>query len=297
MNTLIARQVLKTLAYCDQFSYPLTADEIFSRLIWDFSETLPSSSQVKEVLSILTKNAVLSHDNAFYFLPQSFTALKERKKKKQLSEDKWKEARSATRIFQKIPWVTGVGITGALAMDNVVEEDDVDFIIVTKKHSMWLVRLLVTLIAFFYGKRRSWHKEEKDSWCFNLWLEENSLQIPHRSRNIYTAYELLQTKWLYVDCRVVSEYYNQNTWAQKYLPVLFSQVRCQYKKFGSQKRTLYVPILFSLMNYFAYLFQRLYMRRHQTREKVSLHYAFFHPRDTKGLVYKRWIESFSSLLQ
>jgi len=65
---------------------------------------------------------------------------------------------------------------------------------VTEPGRLWLTRLWVIWQAWRRGKRRSWQGEEKRSWCFNLWLDSDHLDLFQDYQSLYTAYELIQAQ-------------------------------------------------------------------------------------------------------
>lgn len=294
MDNTVLRQVLLTLSYCDQFDFPLTRSELWQRLLWNGQVYGLSYPDMLSGISLLKKKLVLEEVDGMLCLSGRSRLVQIRKKRHNLSEQKWQEAQKAAAYLHKIPWVSAVGITGALAMDNVVINDDIDFFVVTQSHRLWLVRPLVIILAFWKGKRRSWHKEEENSWCFNLWLEEANLAIPSNKKSLYIAYEVLQTKWLFAEKSTLNKYYQNNNWVEHYIP--------HYYRSAIKKRTTLhylssdiVPFFWSGCNIVLYWLQRLYMYSHQTNEKVSWSTAFFHPRDTKRIVYDRWKQSLERL--
>lgn len=306
----LSQRILTTIAYCDQFEFPLTVTEIHQRLV---SETSPSvsstastnsitsptelSQQIDHELTRLIKNGVVGVKDEFYFLLGSEKAVATRQQRLGHSSIKWIEAREAVSYLSWIPWVRGVAVTGSLAMNNATQDDDIDFMIITQDNRLWLTRLGVIIIAWLKGKRRSWHREEKNSWCFNLWLEESQLSAPGARPSVYTAYEVCQAVFLLNRQRVEERFIWANHWVARYVPFYFLQ-RCEAPQADMGRvNWLSLALLltehftswpFMLLNEVAWYGQRLYMHPHKTREVVTRSLAFFHPRDTQQLVEQRW---------
>ncbi|HEX7017611.1 MAG TPA: hypothetical protein VF209_01755 [Patescibacteria group bacterium] len=301
----LSQQLLATIAYCDQFHFPLTKVEVQRRLIIESdkikakaearSATLPQ--KIIPSLIELMNQGVIGFENGFYFLTGSEEAVALRRERAVYSSLKWAEAREVVRMLSWLPWIKGVAVTGSLAMDNAIQEDDIDFFIITQENRLWLTRPVVILMAWLKGKRRSWRHEEKNSWCFNLWMEENELHSPGLNQSLYTAYEVCQAKFLLNRERVEERFIWSNQWVAQYLPFYFidrceapsvtsHQLRPKYV-FG-QTIDFYFSWLLLLLNEVAFYSQWWYMLPHRTRERVTRSLAFFHPRDTQKLVDNKW---------
>jgi len=203
------------------------------------------------------------------------------------------------RFFARIlPWVKAIAVTGSVAAGVIKSNDDLDFLLITQRHRLWLVRPLVVMYSQVRGKRRTWRREEPQSWCFNLWLEENSLAMPPQRRSIYTAYEVCQTKFVF-GSNTHLQFLAANQWAKSQLPHFFawnvqsssladtSWEITAWRRFAGLVDWLLSPVL-SLLNLLAFRLQLLYMRPHRTTERVWYSGAFFHPRNTQRVLYDGW---------
>jgi hypothetical protein len=303
MYSSLQRRQLLTLAYSQQFSYPLKPFELYIRLLSDSDVSLTS---FLSELQYLLRNSFIVYKNGFLFLPNISKSnidklLAVRKERTTFSIKKWNDAYQFVKIAQYIPFISGVAVIGSLSVNNTIKDDDVDFLIVTEKNRLWITRLLVIIFATYLGKRRSFAQEEKNSWCFNLWLEESDIKLPVSSRSIYEAFEVSQTIWIYSKNSVESLYYRSNRWVKKFifnykLVSQLNQKKIIRPKFIIQ-RVPFLSNLLDVFNYCTYIFQYLYMKRHMTREKVSLTHAFFHPRDTKTLIFSRWKKTLLEMLK
>lgn len=280
----LEKAILLTVAYTQQFQYPLSREEITSRLIARetsesnafFDSQKVTQKTVIQTLNSLVKRKKLLLQKGWYFLPGKSDCIETRTKRSQAAAEKWQEVEFFVKAAQKISWIEAIFITGSLAMNNTRPEDDVDFMIVTQPHRLWLTRLWVTWFAWQHGKRRSWHGEEKRSWCFNLWVTSDSLPVFTEKPSLYVAYELLQTRCVFDRTRVEERLLKSNHWALEFLPL------GQWKR-GSRKPVAAKEGWFgTVANYLAYAVQWVYMRPHVTRERVTLKWAFFHPRDTEA---------------
>lgn len=282
----IARQIVLTLAYSQQFSYPLTAKEIWLRLLAPTDDFLPVTPGVFSVsLTNLLNAKKVAASNEVLFLPGQEPSVAIRKNRFETSSQKRAELRPLLAVCRWLPWVCGVAITGSLAMNNADEHADADVMIITENNRLWLVRPLMVLFSFLYGKRRSWNREEENSWCLNLWLERKSLSVPLTQRSVYTAHEVIQADWQLSKAGTAREFYLANRWVANYL------YHYHFTSVQEQSTFAAIPVLTQLLdmvNYAAFQLQKWYMKPHMTQERVSQSSAFFHPRDTRSLIVKNW---------
>jgi len=292
--------VLLTIAYVDQFNFPLTEEEISRRLI----KVSLSKDQLRENLVWLREIGLIESRHQFWKLNFGSADWKTRPNREKISQKKWHEVEDIVRAVGWIPWIKGIAVTGSLAVNNVTPDGDIDLMIVVASRRLWLSRILVSLSTLWAGKRRTWYGNEKDSWCFNLWLDDQHLKLPQYKRNLYSAYEVCQAKWVLDKAEIKKTFYKTNSWVEDFLPHYFFN---NYKnssaisEFKSNKCRP-APVLrfigrkfLDLLNLLIFIPQYCYMYPHMSREKVSLDSAYFHPRSTKGQIYQRWYNSLQQL--
>ncbi len=284
-------RVILTLGYSAQFAFPLTAQEVWQRII---SSSFVSFDQVNETIEQLITQGIIVKKGAYLILKKYPVSTEVRTIRENISQKKLIEAESFVRLAKKIPWIQAIALTGSTAVHNAKPDDDIDFMIITSPQRLWLTRLCVIAIALYKKKRRSWGNEEKNSWCFNLWLEQDALALPDRLKTLYGAYELCQALWVYEKSPLIKRLYIQkNSWAQQFVYNLFEIL--QFDGHKKQIKTEHSSSLFGILNTGAYVLQKMYMSVHITSEHVTKHAAFFHPRDTKTWIYTRLKEIVQSL--
>jgi len=77
-----------------------------------------------------------------------------RKRRAEVAARLWPEAIRCGRSVGRVPFVM-VAVTGALAMDNVDEGADLDYLIVTEPGRVWLCRLLIVQLVRLHRLRES----------------------------------------------------------------------------------------------------------------------------------------------
>lgn len=310
-----------TLGYSQVFGFPLTAYEVWVRLIVKSTDSTShvntvsrpiTETEVLKTLRSLSIEGMLGERDGYYFFPEHEVDVVDRKKREALSQIKWQEVTSFVEQIRHIPWIQGVAVTGSLAVNSSSPGDDIDFMIITSPNRLWLSRVWISWLAQLQGKRRSWKREDQNSWCFNLWLSEDRLRMPLGLQTLYGAYELCQARWVYSQpgSGVAMTFLRENNWAKWYIPHFYAQKRAVVSSFTKKNSnrdkkqrdfsflSVFEPVFnlpLTALNWVFYALQYIYMKSHMTREKVAIHSAFFHPRNTRGGIYEMWNNKMSGV--
>ncbi len=178
-------------------------------------------------------------------------------------------------------------MTGSVACKNAPKEADIDLLIVTKRNWMWVTRAVVVGILKLTGKYR--RREEKESFCTNMFLDEGHLTI--RERNLFTAHEVLQAICIFDRGGTEGKWLEKNRWTREYLPRAFAE-RLKIAKMVSRReaRIKTVENGRGLLEKLAFWGQYWYMRPKMTKEKVGWGVALFHPRRLSTEVLTKYSE-------
>ncbi|MGA7670636.1 MAG: hypothetical protein WBW04_09450 [Nitrolancea sp.] len=197
--------IVKTVAYADIFDYPLTAAEIHRYLIGLAVSRDRIHKELEDDSTILGR---LSHVGDYFVLPGREEIASIRQHREVLSRRFWTRAVRYGRLISSLPFVRMVAVTGELAMDNVREESDIDFFIVTEHHRVWLCRLFVVGIVKAAGLLG-------DVVCPNYLLSERMLALDEH--NLYTAHEVVQMVPI-SGLDVYGRFRRENRWVYDFLP-------------------------------------------------------------------------------
>lgn len=200
--------ILKTIKYADIFSYPLTHTEIYRYLV----ATPATIQQVQTALIDLQKQGHISIVNGYVCLSGHEAHIQTRQKRAIKSAQLWQSAYRYARRFHRLPFVRMVAVTGSLAMNNVDERADIDYLIVTRVGRLWLCRLLIILLV----KWASWR--DHITLCPNFIVSENALKFA--PQNLFVARELAQMIPL-TGIDVYQRICELNTWTTQFLPNAF----------------------------------------------------------------------------
>src|SRR5437016_1681633 len=117
------RAIVATLLYYDLFSFPLRADELLRYAHHQLASDLPKVGEWWDTQTSAPSQQPL------WFLKGRADSVQRRNELTHASTDKLKRARKYARLLQLIPGVRFIGVTGSLAMESAVPEDDIDFLI------------------------------------------------------------------------------------------------------------------------------------------------------------------------
>lgn len=197
--------VLDALTYADIFDYPLTAEEVFRSV----SFLSISLEEVHLALEVLTKEqSRLERTGSLFFRKGRRNLAEIRSRRSTYAARMWLRARFYAGLIALLPFVRMVAVTGALAMDNVEDGADIDYLIVVESGKVWTTRGMIILI----GKIA---RRFGDVICPNYIISTKALEFG--DRNLYTAHELVQMVPLY-GLEIVEQIFDANLWVENYLP-------------------------------------------------------------------------------
>ena len=262
--------------YHDFFDYPLTKEEL---------KRWKTSRNPKYKIE-----GLVSQKGDYFFLKGREGIIKKRLQREKFSKSKIKIARAAAECLMKLPTIKMIGITGSLAMMNARKNSDIDLIMITKKDTLWMTRLIAYLLLFIAGfnVRRPKVKNEKDKLCLNIWLDESDLCW--QNYNIFTAHEVAQIVPIVNKNRTYQRFIFENIWIFRYWPNAAGAARKNYESRitndGEQSPPLFSirNSLFKFVELLAFKMQYFYMKPKVTREVVTEARAIFHPVDWSGKV-------------
>jgi len=168
-----------------------------------------------------------------------------------------------------------VGLTGSVAAGNCKRDDDIDILIVTRKNRLWCSRFK---LKWFLKKNRICCRKygevrKKDDFCFNMWLEEDSLKLPKEKRTEKSAVDLILLKPLIDKGGIYGEFIRENEWATRWVATPYEEKLKAEKNVNGDRMLGWGG---KLINYLAFGIQYLYMCPKIEKEKVERKRVFFH---------------------
>jgi hypothetical protein len=202
---LLEISILKTVAYFDVFSYPLTADEIVF-----FLDQPVTEKEISNVLENLVQAGQLWQFNDFFTIKNEVAYATRRVKGNMLAIKYIKRARAVAKFLSWFPYIKGIAISGSLSKNFADEDADLDFFIITTANRLWIVRMLYAVlfkIATAAGI--------KNWFCLNYFIDELDLEI--KEHNIFTAVEVSTLIALKGEI-IFKKFFVANDWVYRYLP-------------------------------------------------------------------------------
>lgn len=250
---------LLALYYHDRFDYPLTKE--------DLEKWRPGKVKTRE------KKAVSSR-NGYYFFKGRGKLIERRLENEKFSRKKLEKTKAAANLFSTIPSIKMVGITGSIAMMNATRKSDIDLIVITMKGTLWLTRFWAYLLLKIYGYevRKPGDSNQWNKFCMNMWLDESDLVWPKNERNYYSSHEFAQIIPIINKDNTYEKLLQKNKWILDFWPnaVKITDIS------GKEKYSDLGYLVF--FEKFAYLLQRIYMKKRVTKEVITKTRAIFHPR-------------------
>lgn len=275
----INQAIIATLTYHDIFSYPLAEQELY-RLLIGRQTTV---EQISLGLRKLLRTQRIGESFSYYYLKNRQHLVSLRKLRTKYSKSKLNRAKFYANLLKIIPTVKLVAISGALAMENSHQNDDIDLVIISARKTLWTTRFLANLILYPF-KRRPQSKNISDKACLNIFLDGSSLKI--NDQNLYIAHEICQMKPLWDRDGAYQKFVNANRWVKKYLtnwrPNSYAQRLTTNDERQNKKTALVIRRLALVarpLEALAKWGQLWYMRSKITTERIEEGQLFFHPKD------------------
>lgn len=188
---------------------------------------------------------------------------------------KYKLAKNlVVKHLSKMDEILMVGITGSVAAEKSLKNEDIDLLIITRADELWWTRLYLRLYVWFFKipHRRYNEAEKENEFCFNMWLDENNLEIPRVKKNLKNAMDLIMMKVIYDKDNCYQRFLCKNDWATKYVATGYKERRRGKIEKKSQKKKTGKRWLNTIL----FWIQLKYMNRNKSPKFVEKGRAFFH---------------------
>jgi len=201
----LRKSIIRTLAYYDIFSYPLTADEIYINLGTNHT----SESEVLEQLKSLADDKIIFTKGKFFLLNNNENNIVRREKGNKLAEKKLKTARRVSGFIARFPFIRGIMLSGSISKGFMEDDSDIDYFVITHPNRVWFSRLI---LMFF---KKTVLLNSKKLFCVNYFVDAENLEI--QEKNIFTATELVTLVPTFGK-DIYDDLFNHNSWIKQYYP-------------------------------------------------------------------------------
>ncbi|MEK7631511.1 MAG: hypothetical protein AAB445_01410 [Patescibacteria group bacterium] len=218
--TPLEQAILRTIAYFDLFSYPLTAWEVWK---WGFGEGAVEQHSYRAVEEGLAKSPLLQEKLerkfGFIFLKGRQEIVATRQERYRLSLHKYKRARRYAAALSKLPFIRAVAVCNSLGLANARAESDIDFFIITKPAHVWTTRLFAAGWAKL-RKLRPQIGNRADKVCLSFFITEvvGDLTTVRNADDPYFTVWLATLVPLYDPQGNFAKLWQQNAWLTQALP-------------------------------------------------------------------------------
>ena len=211
-NNEYHNHILNTLQYKKIFTQPLSLHQLIHFGHGSFSDRELLEKSLQELIS---NKKIKTKDGRFYL---NSSRIKNYQKRLSRSKEMFEELNLVKNIFEKVPFIKFIGVSGSLASFNYDEEtDDIDFFIVCSEGRLWITRLISVLIF----KLLNVYVNDKNSYlkiCPNIYVSSSTMSWPVERRNIYVAHEIAMLQPLVNKDNCYLKFLTVNKWVKDYLP-------------------------------------------------------------------------------
>lgn len=208
------KAILRTLAFFDIFSRPLTLEEIACFLY----RLKASRLQILMGLEKLKKKKLIIQKEKYFVLFSGRKSIASFKKNRAMRRSRWQKVDWVKKILKYVPFVRNISVVNSLSFDASTEDSDIDIMIVAAKNRLWTTRALVILVLEILGQNKNkWYKAGK--FCLGFAFDETrlSLESLRLKNDIYLSYWLARLEPVF-GRRLYNELIKQNSWIFKELP-------------------------------------------------------------------------------
>ena len=203
--TSLKQDIIRTLAYYDIFSYPLTASEVYNNL----RDNHTNLDEVKSELEKLSQSHILHRKGEFYLLNNDNNYIKRREKGNVLAKKRLKTAQRVSGFISRFPFIRGILLSGSISKGFMEEDSDIDYFVITHPNRVWFSRLMLMLF------KKIFLLNSKKMFCINYFVDSENLEI--QEKNIFTATELV-TLLPTFNSEMYEELYAKNIWMKQFYP-------------------------------------------------------------------------------
>jgi len=198
--------VYSTVAYRDVFDFAPTLSEIHRYLHSVRCEPKDVEAAIRQGRLL---DQYLVSDGRLFALRGRAHILALRSQRQATVQKFWPLARAYARFLASFPHVRMVALTGSFAAQNLREDGDIDFMLLTDAGAMWRTRALAMSAALCNRKFGN------QKFCPNVFLSMAALSLGRKS--LYDAHELSQMVPLYGHA-AYERLREANQWSEDYLP-------------------------------------------------------------------------------
>ncbi|MBT4941726.1 MAG: hypothetical protein HON29_01675 [Candidatus Magasanikbacteria bacterium] len=222
--------IIKTLAFFDIFSHPLTAEELY-KCMWKGGPNIKYQDWCKDLDTLVAHSKKVKKKDGCYMLAQNTKGVDKRHDRVWWVKRKMAVAKKAAKVLRFVPFLRAVFVCNML--DKTANDDsDIDVCVVVKNNRLWIVRLFATALLHVL-RFRAHGKHTKDRICLSFYCTEDGANFSSMrisSPDIYLAYWIIFLIPIYDPDNHYAKILQKNQWVQEYIGV------------GKQERAALLPL-------------------------------------------------------
>lgn len=195
----VAQSVFDTIRFFDLYDMPVTATQVWERLVVSKSGYAHHPS-LQEVQQALVGMEGIEMKWGYYFLQGKSHLVRQRLVRHAIAQDKWKILLRCAPFLAWVPFVRSLAGSGSLAQDNTKVSSDLDVLVIVREGRIWTTRLLLLIVTSVLGRRRKYYdRNAPDMVCLNHYIAESSLPVASAIQNVAMAMQYASLVSLYYD--------------------------------------------------------------------------------------------------
>ncbi len=238
--------VEKTLLYSSLFNSGINKEH-FHKSVFDVE--MNKEELEKVLLKLYIQNKIYFKDDTVY-LNYSFPLnYKPKVKPNHLKNER------ALKLLDFIPFISSASLSGGTAHYGYENHNDIDFFIITKPNTLYIVYALIHFLSILFKVRKE--------LCANYLIDERGMRIkyPH---DFYIAHQIISLQSI-KNKKLLNSFFNQNLWIKKYFP------NFSWNKFEGNNHPRKNLFLIPINKCFKFLYRLIYKKQlKENQNKTSI---------------------------
>ena len=219
-QAVLSASIVKTVAYFDLFDYPLTTFEIWKWLWCEGGQGVTYAEVERELENNPEIKKYIVQCGAFWCLSGREKIVSTREERYRLAIAKLQRARRVAHFFSYLPWIQGIAACNSLGYRNASANSDIDFFIITRSGTIWLVRFLTVGLMALFGLRPRTEKIA-DTICLSFFVTSDAMNLEKLQKSggdPYLVYWITQLTPFFGRGDIWQKFWEANAWIKKHLP-------------------------------------------------------------------------------
>ena len=207
----LTQGILAPLAFFSLYSMPLSVERIHELLFQVKASREEVESNIRRLVS---ENKIIEQDGLFGIKPWYQERLRVNQKE---IEKRWNKIKKYYFLLSIIPFIQHVSVIHSMALGNVDQESDIDFLVVTKPGRLYFVRSTIIVLFKILGVYKT-RTKVKEQFCFGYYITTDNLDLGKQEGvDDFLAF------WFAAHIPILGQHVHQdflaaNSWINEYFP-------------------------------------------------------------------------------